>query len=67
MLLIKTDYDGSPWIEAGKVYEAALVKSGKYEGMYKFMGELGSPVYTRLKRSCHIGQQDWEILQEIIQ
>jgi hypothetical protein len=46
------------------VYEAELVKSGKYAGTYKANGELGSPFYTRLKHSIHIGGKDWEIVTE---
>ncbi|CAD5239333.1 hypothetical protein JLDGIFFK_00049 [Klebsiella phage vB_KppS-Samwise] len=47
----------------GKIYEAALVKTGRYAGTYKFIGELGSPCYTRLERSIHIGGKDWEIVK----
>lgn len=63
MVRIRTDYAETPWIIPGKVYEAELVKSGKYAGTYKANGELGSPFYTRLKHSIHIGGKDWEILE----
>lgn len=59
---LRTDYAETPWITPGKVYEAELVKTGKYQGMYKIDGELGSPFYTRLNHSCHIGGKDWEIV-----
>lgn len=62
-MLVRTDYAETPWIEPGKVYEAELQTKGKFAGMYKIDGELGSPVYTRLKRSVHIGGQDWEVVQ----
>lgn len=62
-MLVRTDYDETPWIQAGKVYEATMVESGKFKGMYKIDGELGSPFYTRLNHSCHIGGQDWEIIK----
>ncbi len=64
VIKIRTDYTETPWIIPGKVYEAELVKSGKYHGTYKANGELGSPFYTRLKHSIHIGGQDWEIVNE---
>ncbi|WWD12674.1 hypothetical protein CPL00172_CDS0089 [Escherichia phage BubbaBully] len=60
---IRTDYDGSPWIKAGKVYDATLEKSGKFAGCYKAGGELGSPFYTRLKNSVHLNGKDWEIVE----
>ncbi|QXV81682.1 hypothetical protein bas11_0078 [Escherichia phage JohannLBurckhardt] len=63
LVKIRTDYEDSPWIAAGKIYEAVLVKTGRYAGMYKFIGELGSPCYTRLERSIHIGGKDWEIVE----
>nr|DAG51955.1 MAG TPA: hypothetical protein [Caudoviricetes sp.] len=65
LVKIRTDYDGSPWIAAGKIYEAALVNDerSRFHGTYKFMGELGSPCYTRLERSIHIGGKDWEIVK----
>lgn len=61
-MLVRTDYAETPWIQAGKVYKAEEVKSGKYQGMLKIDGELGSPFYTRLTRSIHIGGKDWEIV-----
>ena len=60
---IRTDHDETPWIAAGKIYEAVLVETGRYEGTYKFVGELGSPCYTRLKHSIHIGGKNWEIVE----
>lgn len=63
LVKIRTDYDDSPWIAAGKIYEAALVETGRYAGTYKFIGELGSPCYTRLERSIHINGKDWEIVE----
>lgn len=60
---IRTDYAETPWIKPGKVYPATLETSGKYEGCYMFIGELDSPVYTRLNASCHIGGQNWEIVE----
>lgn len=62
-MLVRTDYSETPWIQAGKVYEATKVESGKFKGLYKIIGELGSPVYTGLKNSMHIGNQDWEIVK----
>lgn len=59
---IRTDYNGSPWIKAGKVYPATLEKSGKFQGCYKAQGELGAPFYTRLEHSVHLGGKDWEIV-----
>lgn len=64
VIKIRTDYTETPWITPGKVYEAELVKSGKYAGTYKANGELGSPFYTRLEHSIHIGGKDWEIVNE---
>lgn len=64
MVRIRTDYAETPWIQAGKIYEAEEVKTGRYAGTYKADGELGSPFYTRLTRSIHIGGQDWEIINE---
>lgn len=63
MVKIRTDHDETPWIKAGKVYEAEAVKSGRYAGTYKFIGGLGSPCYTRLERSIHINGKDWEIVE----
>lgn len=63
LVKIRTDYAETPWIEPGKVYEAEEVKTGKFAGTHKFMGELGSPVYTRLTHSTHIGGNDWEIIK----
>ena len=63
LVKIRTDHDETPWIQPGKIYEAALVKTGRYAGTYKFVGELGSPCYTRLERSIHIGGKDWEIVE----
>lgn len=60
---IRTDYNGSPWIQANKVYEATLEETGNFAGCYKATGELGSPFYTRLEHSVHIGGQDWEIVE----
>ena len=62
-MLVRTNYAETPWIQAGKIYEAVKVNSGKFHGMYKIMGELGSPLYTRLTHSMHIGCQDWEIVK----
>lgn len=62
-MLVRTDYAETPWIEPGKVYEAELETKGRFAGMYKFIGELGSPVYTRLKHCMHIGCNDWEVVQ----
>nr|DAG30348.1 MAG TPA: hypothetical protein [Caudoviricetes sp.] len=63
LVKIRTDHDETPWIQPGKIYEAVLVKTGRYAGAYKFIGELGSPCYTRLERSIHIGGKDWEIVK----
>lgn len=63
MVKIRTHHDETPWIKAGKVYEAELVKTGLYAGTYKFIGELGSPCYTRLECSVHINGKDWEIVE----
>ena len=63
LVKIRTDYDETPWIKAGKVYEAEEVKTGRYAGTYKFIGELGSPCYTRLEHSVHINGKDWEIVE----
>jgi hypothetical protein len=63
-MLVRTDYAETHWIAPGKVYEAELQTSGKYQGMYKIKGELGSPFYTRLTHSMHIGCQDWEIVSD---
>ena len=63
LVKIRTDYEGSPWIAAGKIYETVLVETGRYAGTYKFMGGLGSPCYTRLEHSIHIGGKDWEIVE----
>ena len=63
LVKIRTDYEDSPGIAAGKIYEASLVETGRYAGTYKFVGELGSPCYTRLERSIHIGGKDWEIVE----
>lgn len=60
----KSDYRGCPWIKRNKVYEFTLVEKGAYQGCYTAVGELGSPFYTRLKHSVHIGGQDWEILSQ---
>lgn len=65
LVKIRTYYADTPWIKPCKVYEAKFEESGKYHGTYSFIGELGSPVYTTLKSSCHIGNQNWEILEEI--
>lgn len=61
-MLVRTNYAETPWIQAGKIYEAIKVNSGKFQGMYKIIGELGCPFYTRLKHSIHIGGKDWEIV-----
>lgn len=63
-MLVRTDYAETPWIAPGKVYEAELQTSGKFQGMYKIKGELCSPFYTRLKHSIHIGGKDWEIVSD---
>lgn len=63
MVKIRTDHDEIPWIKAGKVYEAESVKTGRYAGTYKFIGELGSPCYTKLEHSVHINGKDWEIVE----
>ena len=63
LVKIRTDHDETPWIQPGKIYEAELVKTGRYAGIYKFIWELGSPCYTRLERSIHIGGKDWEIVK----
>lgn len=63
LVKIRTDYDDSQWIAAGKVYEAVLVETGRYAGTYKFIGELGSPCYTGLERSIHIGGKYWEVVE----
>lgn len=63
MVKIRTEHDETPWIKAGKIYEADLVETGRYAGTYKFIGELGSPCYTMLERSIHIGGKDWEIVK----
>ena len=63
LVKIRTDYDGSPWIKPGKIYESKKVESGRYAGTYTFTGGLGSPIYTRLTRSIHIGGKDWEIVE----
>lgn len=63
MVKIRTDHYETPWIKAGKVYEAELVKTGHYAGTYKFIGELGSPCYTKLEHSVHINGKDWEIVE----
>ena len=63
-MLVRTDYAETPWIAPGKVYEAEEVKSGTYKCMLKINGELGSPFYTRLKHSIHIGGKDWEIVSD---
>lgn len=62
VIKIRTDYTETPWITPGKVYEARKTKT--HEHLYSFMGELGSPCFTGLKRSLHIGGQDWEIVNE---
>lgn len=38
MVKIRTDHDETPWIKAGKIYEAVLVETGRYAGTYKFVG-----------------------------
>lgn len=63
LVKIRTDHDETPWIQPGKIYEAEFVKTGRYAGTYKFIVELGSPCYTRLERSIHIGGKDWEIVK----
>lgn len=63
MVKIRTYHDETPWIKAGKVYEAEAVKTGRYAGTYKFIGELGSTCYTRLEHSVHINGKDWEIVE----
>lgn len=63
MVKIRTDHDETPWIKAGKVYEAEAVKAGRYAGTYKFIGELGSPCYTKLEHSVHINGKDWGIVE----
>lgn len=63
MVKIRTDHGETPWIKAGKVYEAEAVKTGRYAGTYKFIGELGSPCYTKLEHSVHINGKDWEIVE----
>ena len=63
MVKIRTDHDETPWIKAGKVYEAEAVKTGRYAGTYKFIGELRSPCYTKLEHSVHINGKDWEIVE----
>lgn len=63
LVKIRTDHDETPWIQPGKIYEAELVKTGRYAGIYKFIGELGSPCYTGLERSVHIDGKDWEIVE----
>ena len=63
MVKIRTDHDETPWIKAGKVYEAEAVKTGRYAGTYKSIGELGSPCYTKLEHSVHINGKDWEIVE----
>lgn len=63
MVKIRTDHDETPWIKAGKVYEAEAVKTGRYAGTYKFIGELDSPCYTKLEHSVHINGKDWEIVE----
>ena len=63
LVKIRTDHDETLWIKPGKIYEATLIETGRYAGTYKFIGELGSPCYTRLERSIHIGGKDWEIVE----
>lgn len=63
MVKIRTDHDETPWIKAGNVYEAEAVKTGRYAGTYKFIGELGSPCYTKLEHSVHTNGKDWEIVE----
>lgn len=62
---IRTDHDETPWIKAGKIYDAELVQDerSRFNGMYKFIGELGSPCYTRLKHTVHLHGKDWEIVE----
>lgn len=60
---IRTDHDETTWIEPGKVYEAKLVESGRYEGTYTFMGESGTPIFTQLKHSVHLHGKSWEIVE----
>lgn len=60
---IKTPYAGSPWIKSGKVYEATLSEDSRDKGCYRFIGELGSPVTTRLKQSTHLAGADWDIVE----
>lgn len=66
LVKVRTDYDETPWIKAGKVYELERQPS-KYgdetNPLYKGIGELGSPFYTRLINSQHIGCKDWEIIK----
>lgn len=64
-LKIRTNHFGTPWILPGKVYEAELSSDPIHKGCYKFTGELGSPCFTRLEHSVHIGGKDWEIVEII--
>lgn len=64
-MLVKTDYAETPWIKPGKVYELKLCKGeeGKPNPLYIGQSELNAPFLTRLTRSQHIGNQDWEIVE----
>lgn len=63
IIKIRTDYTETPWIKAGKVYDAVREKSGKYQNCFKVMGELGTYFYTRIHGSCHINTKDWEVVE----
>lgn len=65
-MLVRTEYAETPWIKPGKVYELERQPSRYGDDrnpLYKGVGELGFPFYTRLKNSQHIGNQDWEIIE----
>jgi len=63
---VRTSYTGCPYITAGKVYEATI-KAGfnpRVGRLISFVGDDGWEVITCELDSCHIGDQDWEILPE---
>lgn len=68
LVKVRTDYTESPWIKAGKIYEAKRcdMSSTSPNPLYSAMGELGRPFYFRIKKCSHIELKDWEIVKDEI-
>ena len=65
MVKVRSEHCELPWLIPGKIYELELCKGeeGNPNPLYKGISEIGASFLTRLKRSQHIGNHDWEVVE----